>query len=110
MSRRDVDGAGDAGTAAGAGQATIIGMWLREAPTDEVVLACAEEAYTLRELITAIHRTGNASTHPARNTGAEPAGAGAMTRLTFPEPAADLLARSHEILAGSIRGSRPGRS
>ena len=48
-------------------QATIIGMWLREAPIDEVVLACAEEAYTLRELITAIHRTGNAHRHPARN-------------------------------------------
>ena len=48
-------------------QATIIGMWLREAPIDEVLLACAEEAYTLRELIAAIHRTGNAHRHPARN-------------------------------------------
>ena len=48
-------------------QATLIGMWLREAPIDEVLLACAEEAYTLRELIAAIHRTGNAHRHPARN-------------------------------------------
>ncbi|MCY4664609.1 MAG: hypothetical protein OXC00_08095, partial [Acidimicrobiaceae bacterium] len=48
-------------------QATIIGMWLREAPIDEILLACAEEAYTLRELIAAIHRTGNAHRHPARN-------------------------------------------
>ena len=45
----------------------IVGMWLREAPIDDVVLACAEEAYTLRELIAAIHRTGNARRHPARN-------------------------------------------
>ena len=48
-------------------QATIIGMWLREAPIDEVLLACAEEAYTLRELIAAAHRTRNAHRHPARN-------------------------------------------
>ena len=48
-------------------QATIIGMWLSEAPIDEILLACAEEAYTLRELIPAIYRTGNAHRHPAQN-------------------------------------------
>ena len=48
-------------------QATIIGMWVCEATMDEILLACAEEAYTLRELIRAIHRTGNADTYPVRN-------------------------------------------
>lgn len=48
-------------------QATIVGMWVCEAGIDEVMLACAEEAYALRELIAAIHRTGNAGSYPTRN-------------------------------------------
>ena len=48
-------------------QATIIGMWVCEATMDEILLACAEEAYTLRELIRAIHRTHNAENYPIRN-------------------------------------------
>ena len=48
-------------------QAGIIGMWVCEATMDEILLACAEEAYTLRELIKAIHRTRNAENYPIRN-------------------------------------------
>ena len=48
-------------------QAGIIGMWVGEARMDEILLACAEEAYTLRELIKAIHRTGNTEIYPVRN-------------------------------------------
>ena len=51
-------------------QAAIIGMWVREAPVEEVLLACAEEAYTLRELIAAIHRTGTAHRQPGPEPGA----------------------------------------
>ena len=45
----------------------IIGMWVCEATMDEILLACAEGAYTLRELIKAIHRSRNAENYPIRN-------------------------------------------
>ena len=48
-------------------QAGIVGMWICEATMDEILLACAEEAYTLRKLIKAIHRTRNAESYPIRN-------------------------------------------
>ena len=48
-------------------QADIISMWLLEATDDEILLAWAEEAYSFRELVNAIHRSGAAGDHPARN-------------------------------------------
>ena len=48
-------------------QADIISMWLLEATNDEVLLAWAEEAYSFRELVNAIHKAGAAGDHPARN-------------------------------------------
>ena len=58
---------GDVLVAVSSRVAVRVGVRDRRAPIDEVLLACAEEAYTLRELIAAIHRTGNAHRHPARN-------------------------------------------
>jgi hypothetical protein len=37
-------------------QRALIRMWTREAGPDQIVMAWAEEVYTLRELIAAIHR------------------------------------------------------
>ncbi|MYH32102.1 MAG: hypothetical protein F4137_25390 [Acidobacteria bacterium] len=37
-------------------QRALIRMWTKEARTDEIVLAWAEEVYTVRELVAAIHR------------------------------------------------------
>lgn len=48
-------------------QADIISMWLLEATDDEILLAWAEEAYSFRELVNAIHNAGAADDHPARN-------------------------------------------
>ena len=36
-------------------------MWLQEASIGEMVLAWAEKAYTFRELVHAIHKSGAAS-------------------------------------------------
>ena len=43
-------------------QRALIRMWTKEARPDEIVLAWAEEVYTMRELIAAIHRAG--ADHP----------------------------------------------
>lgn len=43
-------------------QRALIRMWTKEARPDEIVLAWAEEVYTVRELIAAIHRAG--ADHP----------------------------------------------
>ena len=48
-------------------QAQIISMWLFEATSVEIMLAWAEEAYSFRELVTAIHKTGAAGDYPERN-------------------------------------------
>lgn len=37
-------------------QRALIRMWTKEARPDEIVLAWAEEVYTVRELVAAIHR------------------------------------------------------
>ena len=37
-------------------QRALIRMWTKEARSDEIVLAWAEEVYTVRELVAAIHR------------------------------------------------------
>jgi len=39
-------------------QRAIIWMWMTEATNDQIVLAWAEGVYTLRDLVSAIHRTG----------------------------------------------------
>ena len=43
-------------------QRALIRMWTKEARPDEIVMAWAEEVYTVRELIAAIHRAG--ADHP----------------------------------------------
>ena len=46
-------------------QRNLIVMWMQEATNDEFILAWAEEVYTVRELVAAIHRTG--FRYPERN-------------------------------------------
>ncbi len=48
-------------------QCHLISMWVIEATDAELALAWIEEAYTFRELVAAIHRTGAASANPVRN-------------------------------------------
>ena len=48
-------------------QAQLISMWLFEATNDEIMLAWAEEAYSFRDLVNAIHQAGAAADHPERN-------------------------------------------
>lgn len=43
-------------------QRALIRMWAKEAQPADIVLAWAEEVYTVRELVTAIHRAG--ADHP----------------------------------------------
>ena len=43
-------------------QRALIRMWTKEARPDEIVMAWAEEVYTVRELIAAIHRAN--ADHP----------------------------------------------
>ena len=40
-------------------QRAMISMWIQEATNDEILLAWAEEVYTVRELVAAIHKTGH---------------------------------------------------
>ena len=42
-------------------------MWMLEATDEDVILAWAEEAYTLRDLVAAAHRAGAQEDNPARN-------------------------------------------
>ena len=48
-------------------QAQLISMWLFEATNDEIMLAWAEEAYSFRDLVNAIHEAGADGDHPERN-------------------------------------------
>ena len=42
-------------------------MWMLEASSEDVILAWAEEAYTFRELVEAIHRANAQDDNPALN-------------------------------------------
>ena len=42
-------------------------MWVREASEEELFLAWAEEVYSDRMLVEAIHRAGAADANPQRN-------------------------------------------
>lgn len=44
-------------------QRALVRMWTKEAEPAQIVLAWAEEVYTMRELVAAIHRAGG--DHPA---------------------------------------------
>ena len=48
-------------------QRCLISMWMLEATDEDVILAWAEEAYTLRDLVAAAHRAGAQDDNPARN-------------------------------------------
>ena len=48
-------------------QQDIVTMWVLEATWTEMLLAWAEEAYSWRELVNAIHAAGAARDHPERN-------------------------------------------
>lgn len=48
-------------------QQSLISMWMLEATDEDVILAWAEEAYTLRDLVAAVHRAGAQDDNPARN-------------------------------------------
>ena len=48
-------------------QRQLISAWLFEATNGDLVAAWLEEAYTLRELVRAIHNAGAADDYPERN-------------------------------------------
>ena len=48
-------------------QKSLIAMWVREASEEELFLAWAEEVYSDRMLVEAIHRAGAADANPQRN-------------------------------------------
>ena len=48
-------------------QRHLVSMWVMEAEWGETLRAWAEEAYTVRELVAAIHRTGTATDRRSRN-------------------------------------------
>ena len=48
-------------------QQNLISMWMLEASNEDVILAWAEEAYTIRELVAAVHRANAQDDSPARN-------------------------------------------
>ena len=47
-------------------QRAILGTFAQEAGWHELIAAWAERAYTIRELVTALHRAGHAKCHTAR--------------------------------------------
>lgn len=47
-------------------QRAILGAFAQEADWRELITAWAERAYTIRELVTALHRAGHAQCHAAR--------------------------------------------
>ena len=47
-------------------QRAIVGTFAQEADWQELIAAWAERAYTLRELVTALHRSGHAKCYAAR--------------------------------------------
>ena len=42
-------------------------MWWQEATNDELILAWAEDVYSIRELVAAIHAAGAQDDYPERN-------------------------------------------
>ena len=48
-------------------QRNLISMWMLEASNEDIILAWAEEAYTVRELVAAVHRANAHGDNPARN-------------------------------------------
>ena len=48
-------------------QQNLISMWMLEASNEDIILAWAEEAYTMRELVAAVHRAKAQDDNPARN-------------------------------------------
>jgi len=48
-------------------QRNLVNMWWQEATNDELVLAWAEDVYSFRELVAAIHAAGAQDDHPERN-------------------------------------------
>ena len=48
-------------------QRNLISTWMLEASNEDIILAWAEEAYTMRELVAAIHRAGAQDDNPVLN-------------------------------------------
>ena len=48
-------------------QRNLINMWWQEATNDELIRARAEDVYSIRELVAAIHAAGAQDDYPERN-------------------------------------------
>ena len=48
-------------------QQNLISMWMLEASSEDIILAWAEEAYTLQELVRAVHRAKAQDDNPGLN-------------------------------------------
>ena len=48
-------------------QQNLISMWMLEASNEDIILAWAEEAYTVRQLVAAVHRANAQDDNPTRN-------------------------------------------
>ena len=42
-------------------QCAVLGMWIQEATAEDIMFAWAEEVYTMRQLVHALHASGNAN-------------------------------------------------